>query len=62
MSVDGRDEWLSLNAAARAFDNGFVHVDFGFFVIDAVDTIPRNITDEDRAKISDASDEISANK
>lgn len=62
MSVDGHDEWLPLNAAAKIFDNGQVHVDFGFFVIDEADTLPRNITDDDREKISNAADELSANK
>lgn len=62
MMVNGELKWLSLGEAASAYDCGWIQVEFGPCVIDAEDIEPRLITDEDKRKISDLADDISASK
>lgn len=61
MIINGKAEFLRLSEAARAYDNGFVKVSFGKIVLDE-NFNTRQMTDADRALISDAADEYSASK
>ena len=61
MIVNGKHELLPLGRAAAAYDSGLVPVSFGDLVLEK-DGSTRSMTDEDKARISDAADEYSASK
>lgn len=53
--------WLGLNEAGHLFDSGLIDVRFGEWVIEP-NSVPRPMVAEDKAKIADKADEISASK
>jgi hypothetical protein len=61
MLVNGTSELLTFHAAGRAYDSGFIPVDFGSFVIE-VNGLQRPMTKDDRRRISDYADEYSGSK
>lgn len=64
MIINGKRQWLGLHSAGVAYDSGWARVEFGETVVDPTgdDLVIREMTDQDRAKISDYADEWSANK
>lgn len=59
MVVSGEVRYYGLGDAARAYDSGHVPVEFGRFVLER-DGSERPLTREDRVRISDLADELSA--
>lgn len=59
--VDGHSHWLTLYQAGVAYDNNWVPVSIGGHVLHKDGTV-RDITDQERARISDLADEHSASK
>lgn len=61
MIIDGDQEWLTLDQAGAAYDNGLAKVGIGGLVmIEDGDT--RDMTDDERQNIVDAADSHSASK
>lgn len=61
MWIEGKKEYLSLGRAGSAYNNGFVAVEIGEWVLYA-EGRTRRMTDDDRAAISDMADDISDSK
>ena len=61
MIVDGEGKYMALGEAARAHASLFSMVEIGGTVLNE-DSFTRSITNEERNKIVDLSDEIDANK
>jgi len=61
MVIDGKLHFVPFREAYVAYDNGFVPVEFGQYVLNH-DFSVREMTEEDKSKISDAADEYSASK
>ena len=61
MIVNGRQEWHTLRDAGVVYDYGHFPVAIGGKVLDRPG-MPRDITEEERRRISDIADEWSASK
>jgi len=61
MKVNGNMKFLSFTDASIAYDNGWVRVEFGPYVL-GKDYSIRKMSDEERLEISDAADEYSMSK
>ena len=62
MKIDEEFKFYPIHEAAAWFDNGYVRVDFGGFVLLDDKMTVRRITDAEKNKISDMADEYSARK
>lgn len=54
--------WMSFPEAARLYDNGFLDVQFGEWVVEFRSESIRAVTSKDREMIAHAADEYSASK
>lgn len=61
MVVDGKQKFLSFHEASVAYDSGWARVEFGHLVLES-DFSVRDMTDAERAKLSEAADEYGASK
>lgn len=61
MIVDGKQEWHTLRNAGIVYDCGWLSISIGGLVLDQPG-MTRDITEEERQKISDIADEWSASK
>ena len=61
MIIDGKEHRLPLRDVSVAYDSGWVPVAIGGLVLEAAGQ-PREITNEERAKISDIADRCSESK
>ncbi len=61
MIVNGNRLWLDIGNAGVAFDSGWVPVRIGGKVIEE-DGTERDVTDEEKQRISDIAEEYSASK
>lgn len=61
MIINGKREFLRFAEAVRAYDTGFVRVEFGELIMQS-DFSTRPMTDAEKVAISDAAEEYSASK
>ena len=61
MEIDGKKKFFTIRDAGVWYDNGFMRVEIGGEVLEA-DFSVREITKEEREKISEIADEYSASK
>ncbi len=61
MVVDGKEQWLSIREAGIVYDSGWTPVAIGGLVLEAAG-VPREITEEEKQRISNIADEWSASK
>lgn len=54
--------WLSLRDAASWFDQGYIACKMGAQAIDSFGALPRRMTEDDKAKIRELADQMSASK
>lgn len=54
--------WVSFSEAARLYDNGFIDVEIGEWIVDFNSESIRAVTDKDKQEISRAADEYSGSK
>jgi len=59
MIVGGKIVWCPLNEAALFHNNALLEVSFGTIVHDSLDDDPREMTDDDQRRITQAADRIS---
>jgi hypothetical protein len=60
--IDGNEQWIPRSQVGAVYDNGWVKVDFGRWVIDNDTRVPRGMTKADQDMIADAADRHSENK